>query len=50
MESSKTLIVPFNIFMDARYHGMKVVGDEVALRTLTTSLNKSIKKIKHSIC
>jgi hypothetical protein len=30
VESSKTHVVPFNIFMDAKYHHVKVVGDEVA--------------------
>jgi hypothetical protein len=31
VESSKTHVVPLNIFMDARFHHVKVVGDEVAL-------------------
>jgi len=30
--------------MNAGYHDMKVVGDEVALQTLTTNLDKSIMK------
>jgi hypothetical protein len=30
--------------MNAGYHDMKVIGDEVALQTLTTNLDKSIMK------
>jgi hypothetical protein len=44
MESSKALVVPFNIFTNARYHHMKVVEDEVILRTTIIGLDKSIKK------
>jgi hypothetical protein len=44
VESSKTHVIPFNIFMDARYHHVKVARDEITLRASTTSLEKSIKK------
>jgi hypothetical protein len=33
MELGKTLVVPFNIFIDARYHQVKIVGDEVSLQS-----------------
>ncbi len=45
MESSKALAIPFNIFMDAKYHWMKVVRDETTFQTLTISLGKSINTI-----
>jgi hypothetical protein len=35
---------PFNIFVDAKYHWVKVVSDEAILWSLTTSLGKTIKK------
>jgi len=44
MESSKTFAIPFNIFMDARYHHVKVVGNETTFRMLTIGLGKCIKK------
>jgi hypothetical protein len=44
VESSKVPTVPFNIFMDARYRCVKVVGDETTLQASTTNLGKSIKK------
>jgi hypothetical protein len=44
VESNKSHVVPFNIFINARYHHMKVVGDEVTLRFSITSLGKFIRK------
>jgi hypothetical protein len=37
VESSKTHAVPFYIFMDAKYHHVKVDGDEVELQASTAS-------------
>jgi hypothetical protein len=44
VESGKAPTIRFNIFMDARYHHVKVVGDETSLQASTTSLGKSINK------
>lgn len=33
VESNKTHVVPFNIFINAKYHRMKVVSDEATLRS-----------------
>jgi hypothetical protein len=44
MELGKTFVIPFNIFMDAKYRHVKVVGNETTFQTSTTSLGKSIKK------
>ncbi len=44
MESSKTHDVPFNIFIHAHNHNVKVVIDETTLRSSTSNLGKSTKK------
>jgi len=44
VELGKTHVVPFNIFMDARYQHVKVGSDELSFRTSKTNLGKSIKK------
>jgi hypothetical protein len=31
VELGKLHVVPFNIFIDARYHQMKIVGDETCM-------------------
>jgi hypothetical protein len=43
MESSKALVIPFNIFTNARYHHMKVVKNKTTFRASTNGLGKSIK-------
>jgi hypothetical protein len=43
-EIGKAPTIPFNIFTYARYHCVKIVGDEATLRASITSLGKSIKK------
>jgi hypothetical protein len=45
VELAETHVIPFNIFMDARYHHVKVVGDEVTFQASTTNLGKLIKNI-----
>lgn len=42
--SGKTPTIPFNIFIDARYHWVKVVGDEATLQSSIVGLCKTIKK------
>ncbi len=42
--SNKTPIIPFNIFIDVKYHRMKVVGVEATLRSSEVGLHKTIKK------
>jgi hypothetical protein len=44
MESSISPAILFNIFMDARYHHVKVVGNETTFRVSIASIGKSIKK------
>jgi hypothetical protein len=44
VELGKTPIVPFNIFIDVRYHWVKIVGGEVGLRSSIVGLGKTIKK------
>ncbi len=44
MESGKTPNVPFNIFTNTRHHHLKVISDEIAFLSSTTSLGKSIKQ------
>jgi hypothetical protein len=41
----KTPIFLFNIFIDARYHHVKVVGDEALLQFSTIGFAKNIKKL-----
>jgi oxalate decarboxylase/phosphoglucose isomerase-like protein (cupin superfamily) len=45
VELSKAPIVTFNIFINARYQQVKVVGDEAGLQSLIAGLGKSIKKL-----
>jgi hypothetical protein len=44
MESSKTFVVPFNIFIDVRYHYVKVAGAKLTLQSSTIGFGKIIKK------
>jgi len=44
MESSKTLPIPFNIFMDVKYHHVKVVGNETTFQPSTIGLGKLMNK------
>jgi hypothetical protein len=44
VELSKTHDVPFNIFMDAHNHNVKVDTDETTLHSSTANLGKLIKK------
>ncbi len=46
VEFGKMLVVPFNIFLDPRYHQVKVASDEVAFRSPLAGLGKIIKKIE----
>jgi hypothetical protein len=43
VELGETHAIPFNIFMDARYHHVKVASDEVTLQASTANLDKLIK-------
>ncbi len=38
----KVLAISFNIFLDSKYHRIKVVGDEIALQSLSIKLGKVI--------
>jgi hypothetical protein len=42
--ASKTPSIIFNIFMDVRYHLVKLAGDEAALWSSTIGFKKIIKK------
>jgi len=44
-KSGKTLIFLFNIFIDAQYHHVKVVGDEALLQFSTIGFVEIIKKL-----
>lgn len=44
VESNNAHVVPFNIFINGKYHHMKVVSDETTLHSSITSLSKFIKK------
>jgi len=44
VESDKAPTFPFNIFIDARYHHVKVVADKATLQISIASFGKSIKK------
>jgi hypothetical protein len=45
VELGKTLIIPCNIFMDARYHHVNITNDKITIPSSKISLNKSIKKL-----
>jgi hypothetical protein len=45
MELGEAFYDPFNNFTNTHYHHLKVISDEVAFLSSTTSLGKSIKKI-----
>jgi hypothetical protein len=45
VELSETHAIPFNILMDARYHHVKVAGDEVTFQASIANLGKLIKNI-----
>lgn len=47
MESSKTPIAPFNIFTDARYHHLKVIGDEATLQFSIVGLGTLFKSLMY---
>ncbi len=42
VKSSKVLAISFNIFLDPKYHQVKVVGDEVVFLSLLIRLGKVI--------
>lgn len=44
VESGKAPTFPFNIFIDARHHHVKVVADKATLQVSIANLGKSIKK------
>jgi hypothetical protein len=44
VKSSKTPIVPFNIFTYAKYHYVKVFNDEITFQISIVDLGKSIKE------
>jgi hypothetical protein len=44
VKTSKTLTFPFNVFIDVRYHKIKVVGDKATSQASTTSLGKFVQK------
>jgi hypothetical protein len=46
VEFGKVLVVSFNIFLDPRYHLVKVVGDEMTFQSSLVGLGKVIKKIE----
>jgi len=45
VENGKALAIPFNIFSNVRYHGVKLVGDEVASHAFVVGLGKVIKTL-----
>lgn len=49
VKTSKTFTFPFNIFIDVRYHKIKVVGDKATLQASTTSLGKFVLFIEEDI-
>ncbi len=44
MELDKAPTIPFNIFINTRYHRVKVVGDEVTLQFSIVGIGETIKK------
>jgi hypothetical protein len=44
VELGKAHVIPFNIFIDAKYNCVKVFGDETTLRFSTVNLGKIIEK------
>jgi hypothetical protein len=48
VELGKTHAIPFNIFMGARYHHVKVATDEMAFQASTTSLGEINQKLSCS--
>ncbi len=42
VKTSKTFTFPFNIFIDVRYHKIKVVDDKATYQASTTSLGKFV--------
>jgi hypothetical protein len=46
VEFGKVLVVSFNIFLDPRYHWIKVGSNEVTFRSPLTGLGKVIKKFE----
>ncbi len=43
VELNKTFVVPFNIFINSKFHRVKVANNEVVFQASTIGLRKTIK-------